>query len=48
MAYSRKVCLALVALGLGVNTSCADGLADSVFAAIDERNDGLKTINREV
>lgn len=45
---SWKPCLVLLALALGVNTSCANSLADSVFAAIDERDDGLKTINREV
>ncbi|KAH7347326.1 hypothetical protein B0T11DRAFT_141110 [Plectosphaerella cucumerina] len=48
MALSRKVFLGLLAFALGVNTSCADGLADSVFAAIDKQNEGLKTINREI
>ncbi|KAH8598633.1 hypothetical protein B0O99DRAFT_684022 [Bisporella sp. PMI_857] len=31
-----------------INTPFAHGLADEVFAAIDERNNGLRTVNREI
>lgn len=49
MQSLRKTTLALLA-SASLLPSYANGqeLADQVFAAIDDRNDGLKTINKEV
>lgn len=48
MHAPRKTVLGLFALALSARSSCADGLADKVFAAIDDQNEGLKTVNKEV
>ncbi|KAI9148226.1 Peptidase M20 domain-containing protein 2 [Paramyrothecium foliicola] len=48
MQFHQRVALALLSLSVVARPSCANNLSASVFAAIDSRDEGLRTVNTEV